>query len=816
MAEETRTQKSKELSIPVEGMSCASCVAKVEKALSDSEGVSAASVNLALGKASVSYDPSRVQPEDFVASVRGLGYQVPTAAESFEIAGMNCASCVSKVEKALQAVPGVISVAVNLATERATVSYLPETTGYAQMRNAVEAAGYRLGPLETGHDETQHETSDERKERELRSLRNVLLAGVALTVPILLGSFPDLFPWAPGFLANPYVLLALSIPVQFWVGFRFYRGALTVARHGSTDMNTLIAMGTTAAFGYSLVATISPHLFPMESGAMPPLYYDTSAVIIVLILTGRWLEARAKGRASAAIRSLMGLRPRTARLVLADGSEADVPIDEVTAGSIIRVRPGEKIPVDGIVREGSSSVDESMITGESIPVEKSAGAEVIGATLNRTGSFLFEATKVGADMLLSQIIRLVDEAQSSKAPIQRLADKIASYFVPAVIIAATVTFAAWLVFGPEQSFTAALLAFVAVLIIACPCALGLATPTAIMVGTGKGAENGILIRGGEHLERVQSVDTIVLDKTGTLTRGEPAVTDVFAVAGENAKDLVLRLAASAERGSEHPLGEAIVRAASEKGLQLAEATGFNATVGSGIEATIGGSRVLLGNISFMEQRGVEAGPLLADSETAAGLGRTPMFVAVDNVLAGMIVVADLLKPETAEAIQALKAMNLEVVMLTGDNPRTAQAIASDLGITRVLAEVRPAGKVAEVKRLQAEGKKVAMVGDGINDAPALAQADVGIAMGNGTDVAMESAQITLIRGDLRGVVSAIKLSRRTLRTIKQNLFWAFVYNVALIPAAALGLLNPMLAAAAMALSSVSVVSNSLRLRSFKP
>jgi Cu+-exporting ATPase len=596
-------------------------------------------------------------------------------------------------------------------------------------------------------------------------------------------------------------------------------GFWKAAKHKISDMNTLITVGTSAAYLYSLIVTFGPHLI-MVKGLMVDVYFDTSAAIIVLILLGRFLEARAKGRTSEAIKKLIGLQPKTAR-VLRNGNEVDIPVEEVTPGDVVVVRPGEKIPVDGSVKEGYSFVDESMVTGESLPMEKKAGDTVIGATMNKTGTFKFEATKVGRDTVLSQIIRLVQEAQGSKPPIARLVDVIASYFVPVVIGIAILTFIIWYLFGPHPAVTYAFLNFIAVLIIACPCALGLATPTSIMVGTGKGAENGILIRGAEALETAHQLNTIVLDKTGTLTKGEPSVTDI--IEGERfSKREILTLAASAEKGSEHPLGEAIVVKAKEENLSLLDPKDFQAIAGYGIEAMIKSKKVLLGNIKLMEERKVFLNGFLEKAEHLSSEGKTPMFLAVEGQAAGIIAVADTLKENSKEAVGALQRMGLEVVMLTGDNERTARAIAHQIGIDRVLAEVLPEMKAEEVKRLQAEGKRVGMVGDGINDAPALAQANVGIAIGTGTDVAMESSDITLIAGDLRGVVTAIALSKATIRNIRQNLFWAFAYNTILIPVAA-GvlfpfwgiLLNPIFAAGAMAFSSVTVVSNALRLRKFK-
>ncbi|TMJ00603.1 MAG: copper-translocating P-type ATPase [Bacillati bacterium ANGP1] len=731
---------------------------------------------------------------------------------------MSCASCVDKVEHALRSVDGVLNASVNLASERATVE-MTATTPLATLRRAVRDAGYE--PLEVEGDGAEDYEREARR-RELATLRGRLIAGALLSLPILWGSLGHMGVrvWAPELLTNWYVQLILATPVQFWAGWQFYRGAWAMARRRTTDMNTLIAVGTSAAYGYSLVATLLPQVFS-SGGLEPQVFYETSAIIIVLILMGRFLEARAKGQTSEAIRKLVGLQARTAR-VLRDGRETDIRVEDVQADDPVIVRPGEKVPVDGVIIEGRSALDESMLTGESLPVDKGPGDQVVGATLNKTGAFTFRATKVGRDTVLAQIIQLVQEAQGSKAPIQRLADRVASYFVPAVMALAVVTFLTWLVFGPNPSLTYALVTFVAVLIIACPCALGLATPTAIMVGTGRGAEQGILIKSGEALETAHRVNTIILDKTGTLTRGHPSVTDVIPLNGFDATD-ILRLAASAERGSEHPLGEAIVRHAGEQGLDLAQPKRFDAVPGHGIEAVVGGQAVLVGNPRLLLDRGVSLDGSREIRLRLANGGKTAMHVAVGGKVAGIIAVADTEKPHSKDVVQALRRMGLDVVMLTGDNAVTAKAIASQVGIDHFLAEVLPQHKADEVAKLQAIGRRVAMVGDGINDAPALAEADLGIAIGAGTDVAIESADIVLIGEDLRGILTAIALSKQTMRTIKQNLFWAFFYNVVLIPVAAgvlypfFGiLLNPMVAALAMAFSSVSVVANSLRLRFFRP
>jgi Cu+-exporting ATPase len=743
---------------------------------------------------------------------------------------MTCASCVRRIEKRLARIPGVTSADVNLATEQAHVVYDPALVDLPILTDAVEQAGYHVRELPAtpevatalvgaeagGAPDEPVDALALARQRGVAELRRKSL--VSLGVGVVMMALMYLPLGIDMALLAPLLLIAATI-VQFWAGRTFYVTAWAAGKHGSTNMNTLVAVGTSVAYGYSAFVTLWPTL-AARWGFPPNLYFETSVIIVALILMGRWLEARARGQTSAAIKALMGLQARTARVVR-NGVEQDVPIAAVQVGDLIRVRPGEKVPVDGTLMEGQSALDESMLTGESLPVEKGQGDSVIGSTLNTSGSFVFRADKVGRDTALAQIVRLVEEAQGSKAPIQRLADTIASVFVPAILILAALTFAGWLVFGPEPKLTSALQAAIAVLIIACPCALGLATPTAIMVGTGKAAELGVLIRGGEALEQARKVTTVVLDKTGTLTRGKPAVTQVLPANGL-AEDALLRLAAAAEVGSEHPLGQAIVARARELGLTLPTAEGFQAVAGRGIRARVEGQDLLLGNRAMLAEAGIALNGLAESTQALAAGGATPMFLALDGHVAGAVAVADTLKPESAEAVAELQALGLDVWILTGDNQATAEAIARQVGITHVLAEVLPGQKAAQIAALQSQGRTVAMVGDGINDAPALARSDLGIAIGTGTDVAMAASDITLIGGDLRSIVTAIALSRQTVGVIKQGLFWAFAYNIVLIPVA-MGLLypffhvllSPMLAAAAMAMSSVSVVTNALRLRGFR-
>ncbi|MEW6263235.1 MAG: heavy metal translocating P-type ATPase [Thermodesulfobacteriota bacterium] len=803
------------------GLTCAACVRRVEQSLNGLPGVSKAAVNLATEKAVVEFNPGLTSLNDLKAAIVEAGYEVresASAAINVSVGGMTCAACVRRVEKALSELPGVARTGVNLATEKASVAYDPNLVGIEAIKRAIEEAGYEFRGIES---EALRDVEREARQREYNSLKRRFIVSAVLTALIMIGSMPHLIP-ALRDLPAPVVfilLLILTTPVMFWAGGPFFLNAYKAARHWTTDMNTLVSLGTLSAYIYSLAATFYPRVFT-GAGLEVHVYYDSAAAIITLIVLGKMLEARAKGRTSEAIKKLMGLKPKTAR-VIKEGRETDLQIELVQSGDLILVRPGEKVPVDGVVVEGRSAVDESMLTGESLPMAKGPGDEVIGATLNKTGSFTFRATKVGAESALARIIKLVEDAQGSKAPIQRLADQVAAVFVPVVIVVAVVTFMVWYFFGPRPSLTFAFLSFVSVMIIACPCAMGLATPTGIMVGTGKGAEYGVLIKGGESLETAHKVTAVIFDKTGTLTLGQPRVTDVMAWDGPSENE-ILALAAAVEKGSEHPLGEAVVRAAEDQGLELAKAEDFLAVPGLGVEAGLNGRRVLLGNAKLLIERGVDLARAETRSAELAAQGKTAMFVALDGRLVGLVAVADTLKDNSAQVVSELKAMGLKVILLTGDNRAAAEAIGRQIGADQVLAEVLPGDKAEQVRKLQAQGRVVAMVGDGINDAPAMAAADVGVAIGTGTDVAMEASDITLIRDDLRGVITAIKLSRRTMRTIKTNLFWAFIYNVIGIPIAAgvlypfFGiLLSPIIASAAMAMSSVSVVSNSLRLKNFK-
>ena len=764
----------------------------------------------------VVYEADKTEANKLAQSIKSTGNQAESSQVEIVIKGMSCAACVRRVEDTLKGVPGVLEAPVNLSTERARITYLAELTDLKKLVKAVEDTGYQAALLS---EDTTEDWETTERELNYKHLLHKMIFSAILSVIILAGSMSEIFSFLKHIPEQVrwITLFILTTPVLIYSGAQFYIGAWKALKHRAADMNTLIAIGTGAAYVYSIIATFFPSFLPEN---MRNIYFDTTAVIITLILVGKVLEARAKGRTSEAIKKLMGLQAKTAR-VMKNGSEFDIPIEQVLVGDVVVVRPGEKIAVDGKIVKGSSSVDESMITGESLPVKKDIGDEVIGATINKTGSFQFRATKIGKETALAQIIRMVQEAQGSKSPIQRLADMIASIFVPIVIGIAILAFVTWFNFGPEPALTYALITFVTVLIIACPCALGLATPTSIMVGTGKGAENGILIKGGEALETAHKIDVIILDKTGTITIGKPVVTDVIAVNGFDQHD-ILEMAASVEQGSEHPLGEAIYESAREKNLKILESSNFRAIPGHGVEAQVNGTKIFLGNLKLMQDRKIDLGVLKDHSVSLANQGKTPMFIAFDNRTAGIIAVADTVKQDSARAIDDLHKIGLEVVMMTGDNKRTADAIAREVGVDRVFAEVLPEDKSLKVKKLQLEGKVVAMVGDGINDAPALAQADIGIAIGTGTDVAIEASDITLIKGSLTSVVAAIQLSKATMRNIKQNLFGSFIYNTVGIPIAAgvlypfFGiLLSPIIAAAAMAASSVTVVSNALRLRRFK-
>lgn len=820
------THTEKRLTLPVTGMTCAACVSHVSHALQDVPGVADVSVSLASEKATLALDNGNLPVAALTDALQDAGYGVATQKTTLAVGGMTCAACVSHIERALAEVPGVVATSVNLATERAAVEHIPGIAAIADMRRAIEDAGYSLiGALDDADE-------DPATPRDLRILRRKLAASLAVAALTMALMFTPAVHNALPFSLD-YILLILATPVQFWAGRQFYIGAWGALKRRSSNMNTLIAVGTSVAYLYSAAATLFAAT-PFFAAAGAATFFDTSTAIIALVLLGKYLEARAKQRASRAITALMGLQPKTARAIR-NGQETEVPIDDLQVGDEIIVRPGERIAVDGEVVNGYSAVDESMLTGESVPVEKSPGSAVYGATINSTGSFTFRAEKVGRDTMLAQIVRLVEDAQASKAPVQRLADVVSAYFVPAVIGVAALTFAFWLIFGPQPSYIHATLTAVAVLIIACPCALGLATPAAIMVGTGKGAELGVLIRSAKTLERAHKIQTLVLDKTGTLTLGNPSVVNV--VRHDANPDELLRLAASAEQGSEHPLGKALADAAAAKSLPLERADHFQALPGFGVSAIVSGRRVLLGNHALMRRESVPLDAYETAAQTMASEGGTPVFVAIDGKPMGVIAIADALRPEAKIAVAQIKQAGIDVVMLTGDNRRTADAVARQVGIDRVVADVLPADKAAHISALQHEGKVVGMIGDGINDTPSLAQADVGFAIGAGSDVALEAADITLVSSNLRAVAHAIRLSKATMRAIRQNLFWAFAYNVALIPIAAgalyplfagngvpdaltpalgeHGFLNPILAAAAMAISSVTVLMNSLRLRRFK-
>jgi Cu+-exporting ATPase len=796
-------ETTESMSLKIKGMTCASCAARIQRVVNNMEGVMEAELNFATEKLSVKYDPAKVSSKELVDKVRNIGYEVILDRAELGIRKMHCASCAARIEKLLSGTPGVIGASVNLTTETAVVDYDSSKINVRKLIKAIQDAGYDA--YEKTADNIDREKLE--REREIKSLARLVIISSAFTLPLLISMVFMFMRNEGGLLFNPLFQIAVSSPVQFIIGFRYYRGAYNALKSGSANMDVLVAMGTSAAYFYSLYNVFTQPVEVIHNY----MYFEASAVVITLITLGKYMEAVAKGRTSDAIKKLMGLQAKTARVVI-DGEEKDIPIEDVQVGNIVVVKPGEKIPVDGRIIEGYSSVDESMLTGESIPVEKRINDEVIGATINKTGTFKFVATKVGKETALAQIIRMVEDAQGSKAPIQKIVDQISGIFVPVVLVIAALTFVVWY-FG-FKNFTEGLINAVSVLVIACPCALGLATPTSVMVGTGKGAENGVLIKGGEHLERAHKINTIVLDKTGTITKGSPEVTDIIPKGNLTIRD-ILSFAAAAEKNSEHPLGEAIVAKAKDEGLNINNPQKFEAIPGQGIFAGLDGKTVYLGNERLMENKGFNIAEIKKMLAKFQDEGKTVMFIAIDGRIEGLIAVADTVKEHSKLAIEQLKELGLDVWMITGDNERTSRAIARQVGICNVISEVLPEHKAQEVEKLKSQGKFTAMVGDGINDAPALAAADVGIAIGTGTDIAMEAADITLMSGDLRGIVTAIKLSRATMRNIRQNLFWAFFYNTVGIPLAALGFLSPAIAGGAMAFSSVSVVSNSLRLRKFK-
>lgn len=795
-----------EKTLQIDGMTCSACANSIEKGLSQIEGVEKANVNYAMERSTIVYDPAKTNVNEFVKRVEKLGYSVVQEKETFDISGMTCSACATKIEKRISKMDGVSSANVNFALETIAVEYDNKLVETTEMITAIKKMGYELIPKQDSKDKIDHQ------EQEIKKQQNKFIFSAILTFPLLwtmIAHFEFLsFIYLPEILMNPWLQLALATPVQFIVGAQFYKGAFNSLRNKSANMDVLIALGTSAAYFYSLFLSFEW----MNAGSIghADLYFEAAAVIITLIVLGKLFEVRAKGKTSQAIQKLLGLQAKTAR-VLRDGVELELPIEQVISGDTIIVKPGEKIPVDGEIIEGRSAIDESMITGESLPIDKVPGDAVIGATINRNGSLQIKATKVGKDTALAQIVKVVEEAQGSKADIQRLADRISGVFVPIVVIIAVATFFIWYFAVAPGDFRSALIPTISILVIACPCALGLATPTSIMAGSGRAAEMGLLFKGGEHLENTRSIDTVVLDKTGTVTKGEPALTDITVTEGFT-EDEVLQLVATAENQSEHPLAQAIVLGAKEKGLSLLKVANFEALPGYGIQANVSGKAVLVGTRRLMNERKIEILDSEVSMEKLESDGKTAMLIAVDNKLAGVVAVADTVKETSKEAIARMHELGLDVIMLTGDNQRTAEAIARQVGLTHVIAEVLPEQKSDEIKKLQDQGKKVAMVGDGINDAPALAMADIGMAVGTGTDIAIEAADITLMRGDLNSVADAIIMSRKTMRNIKQNLFFAFFYNTVGIPIAAIGLLAPWVAGAAMAFSSVSVVLNALRLQ----
>ena len=814
------------LSLSIDGMTCMHCTKRVQVALRRVHGVSKARVNLMENLAMIDYDPEQTTTATLLKAVREEGFEPGPAKLRMAVKGLRCASCVSQVEGALCRTTGVLGASVNVATAEVDIEYQPGQASLKDMSQAVADSGYELVPPIEASEDSVDRHADEQA-REYRGLMRKFWFAAIISIPVMFFSYPDFVPglrdWMPMGSDNRRVVWGLlgllTLPVLAWSGSQFYTGMWAALKHRTANMHTLIASGITAAFVYSAVAVLFPQWFPSQ--ALAEAFWDVSTVVVALVVLGMALEVKAKGKTSEAIKKLIGLQAKTARVVR-DGKEIDIPVEEVVVGDHVVVRPGDKVPVDGVVVTGSSSLDESMITGESMPVEKRVSDEVIGATLNKTGTFTFEATRVGKDTALSNIIRMVQDAQGSKAPIQRVVDQVAAYFVPTVMILGIAAFIVWYNVGPEPRIVFSIIVFVTTLIIACPCALGLATPTSLTVGIGKGAENGILIRSGDALQTAKRLNAIVLDKTGTITKGEPALTDVITL-GQIPENDLLALTAALEKGSEHPLGEAIVRCAEDRHLVLATAVDFAAIPGHGVYGRVDGHEILLGNAKLLRDRGIDSADLTGNWESLAADGKTPMYVAVDGKAAGLIAVADTIKDDSVVAVKSLQKMGLEVVMITGDNARTADAIAKRAGIERVLADVLPQEKAHQVKKLQLEGKVVAMVGDGINDAPALAQADVGMAIGTGTDVAIEASDITLIKGSLTGVVTAIQISSATMRNVRQNLFGAFIYNVLGVPVA-MGvlypfsglLLSPLIAAAAMAFSSVTVVTNANRLRYFKP